>query len=57
MNSYHLDPNTAKKKWRNLRDKFVKKRRRQGTSTTDDDSQREFYNSLMFLDEHVNSRR
>lgn len=53
------DTNKAKKKWRNLRDKFVKKRRRHGSSSSmnDDEGQREFYNSLMFLDGHVNSRK
>ncbi|XP_055301287.1 cAMP-dependent protein kinase catalytic subunit-like [Sitodiplosis mosellana] len=52
------DTNKAKKKWRNLRDKFVKKRRRHGSgsNSNEDESQREFYNSLMFLDGHVNSR-
>lgn len=60
INSYffYTDTNKAKKKWRNLRDKFVKKRRRHGgSSANEDESQREFYNSLMFLDGHVNSRK
>lgn len=53
-----IDTNKAKKKWRNLRDKFVKKRRRHGgSSSNEDEGQREFYNSLMFLDGHVNSRK
>lgn len=57
--STSIDTNKAKKKWRNLRDKFVKKRRRHGhgSSANEDESQREFYNSLMFLDGHVNSRK
>lgn len=55
---FHTDTNKAKKKWRNLRDKFVKKRRRHGgSSANEDEGQREFYNSLMFLDGHVNSRK
>lgn len=55
----YIDTNKAKKKWRNLRDKFVKKRRRHGngSSANEDESQREFYNSLLFLDGHVNSRK
>lgn len=54
-----IDANKAKKKWRNLRDKFVKKRRRHGNGAnlSEDEGQREFYSSLMFLDGHVNSRK
>lgn len=55
-----LDTDKAKKKWRNLRDKFVKKRRIQGNSgsaNSEDDHTWEYYNRLLFLDEHVNRRR
>lgn len=54
------DTDKAKKKWRNLRDKFVKKRRIQGNTTpsnSEDDHQWEYYHRLLFLDEHVNRRR